>query len=216
MGIDTIKRRLVNNKSCTWIFIKRTRNYSACEINDSALFKGCIMKNNGKNNKIIVLESARVCYCTFCFNGDGNTIIIEANAEVNGCVFFMDDDNNVIHIGEHTTFTGKTELIANEGTEITIGSDCMFAYGIVLRSGDHHSILNEQGVRVNPAKSILIGNHVWVGQNAFILKNVHILDGCVVGACSVVTKSILDMNTIIAGNPAKVIKKNVSWDRNRI
>lgn len=216
MGIDVIMRRLVNNRSFIWDFLKNTKNYSVCEIKPSALFKGCIVKNDGRNNKIIISESARMCFSTICFNGNNNTVVIEANAEINGCVFFMDDDNNMIRIGDHTTFTGKTEIITNEGTKIEIGSDCMFAYGIVLRSGDHHSILNEQGKRVNPARSIVIGNHVWIGQNAFIMKNVHIPDGCVVGACSVVTKSIPTVNTIVAGNPAKEIKSNVFWDRNRI
>lgn len=216
MGIDIITRKLVNNRKFTWAFVKHTKNYSVCEIRDTALFKGCIVKNNGKNNRIIVSESARMCFCTICFNGDNNTVIIEANAEVNGCVFFMDDNNNMIKIGKYTTFTGKTEIIANEGTEIVIGSDCMFAYGIVLRSGDHHSILNEQRKRLNPARSIVIGDHVWIGQNAFIMKSVHIADGCVVGACSVVTKSVPIINTIVAGNPAKEIKSNVFWDRNRI
>lgn len=216
MGIDILTRKLVNNRSFVWNVVKRTKNYSVCEIDDSAIFKGCIVKNNGENNKLIVSESSKISFCTFCFNGNGNTVFIEANVEVNGCVFLMDDDNNAIRIGKDTTFTGKTEIIANEGTEITIGTDCMFAYGIVLRSGDHHSILNEYGKRVNLARSIVIGNHVWIGQNAFIMKNVHISDGCVVGACSVVTKDIAEVNTIVAGNPAKKIKGNISWDRHRI
>ncbi|MBQ8538908.1 MAG: CatB-related O-acetyltransferase [Ruminococcus sp.] len=52
----------------------------------------------------------------------------------------------------------------------------------------------------------VIGNDVWICQNATILPGVHIGDGAIIGANSVVTKDV-EPYTIVAGNPAKVIKK---------
>ena len=52
----------------------------------------------------------------------------------------------------------------------------------------------------------MIGNDVWIGQNAVILPGVHIGDGAIVGANSVVGSDI-DPYTIVVGNPAKVLRK---------
>lgn len=56
------------------------------------------------------------------------------------------------------------------------------------------------------AKEIVIGNNVWIGGNAVILPGVHIGDGCVIGAGSVVTKDT-EPNSIYVGNPAKMLKR---------
>jgi len=71
----------------------------------------------------------------------------------------------------------------------------------------------------------IVGNDVWIGQNATILPGVHIGDGAIIGLNSVVTKDI-EPYTIVAGNPAKVIRKRFDnelielmlelkwWDKN--
>lgn len=216
MRFEMVERHLVNSRGGMWKAIRCSQNYSICSISKEAIFRGCIVRNNGKNNHIIVESGAKVCYCTFSINGDNNTIHIKKNTVINGCVFFADDDLNEIRIGENSTFTGKTELIVTEGTKLTIGNDCMFAYGIVVRTGDHHSILDGMNERINLSKDIVIGNHVWIAQNAFLLKGVKIEDNCIIGACSVVTKSFQGKNLILAGNPARVIRADVSWERERL
>jgi len=216
MNCDFIKRHLVDNRSIIWKVIRKGKDYSVCDIDSKSVFKGCLINNNGHNNKIIIESDAKVSFCTFNFTGNNNIVIIKKKSVINGCVFFLDEDNNQIQIGEESTFTGKSEFIATEGTTIEIGRDCMFAYGIVLRTGDHHSILNSQGNRVNSAKNIKLGEHVWIGQNAYLLKGVEIKSGCVVGACSVVTNRVSEENCVVAGNPAKVIKSGISWDRKKL
>lgn len=58
---------------------------------------------------------------------------------------------------------------------------------------------------------IQIGNHVWIGARAIILKGVTIGDGVVVAAGAVVTKDV-PPNTLVGGVPAKIIKENISWE----
>ena len=55
--------------------------------------------------------------------------------------------------------------------------------------------------------SVIIGNNVWIGDKATILPNVTIGDGAVIAANSVVTKDV-PAYSVVAGNPAKVIKEN--------
>lgn len=215
MGKETLISHFVDNHRFTWFIFQRTKNYSICEIEHSGSFKGCIVRNGGKDNRVIIESGAALRFCTISFQGNNNTLIIRKNAVVNGCVFFFDDDCNTIDIGEKSTFTGKTEFITTEGTRIDIGRDCMFAYGIVLRTGDHHSIFGNDNSRINLSKNIKLGDHIWVGQNAFILKGVKLRNGSIVGACSVVTKSQSEENIVLVGNPARIVKTDITWDRAR-
>jgi acetyltransferase-like isoleucine patch superfamily enzyme len=69
------------------------------------------------------------------------------------------------------------------------------------------------GEKPKPLTDIRIGNKVWMGMGAWVLKNVSIADGCVVGAASVVTKSFFAKNSGLAGNPAHIVKENITWNR---
>jgi acetyltransferase-like isoleucine patch superfamily enzyme len=120
-------------------------------------------------------------------------------------------------IGKFTSFISAHLAVTESKSKIIIGEDCMFAYDIDVRTGDSHSILDMQsGRRINYAADVKIGNHVWVAAHSIILKGVQIMDNCIIGTGSVVTKSCGDSNVIYAGNPAKVVKTNISWSRERI
>jgi acetyltransferase-like isoleucine patch superfamily enzyme len=59
--------------------------------------------------------------------------------------------------------------------------------------------------------AVSIGNRVWIGVGAKILKGVTVGDGAIVAAGSVVTRDV-PAATLVAGNPARVIREQVSWD----
>lgn len=92
---------------------------------------------------------------------------------------------------------------------ITIGKKCLFSYNVSLLDHDH--VLNKKGISpidsgITPGKEIIIGDNCFIGAHSFILKGVKLGQQCVIGANSVVTESFPDYS-IIAGNPAKLIKK---------
>jgi acetyltransferase-like isoleucine patch superfamily enzyme len=100
---------------------------------------------------------------------------------------------------------------------VEIGKDCMFAYDIDIRTGDSHSIIDSTtGSRINYAKDINIGNHVWVAAHSIILKGVSIADNCVIATGAVVVKGFNEQGIIVAGNPGKIVKRNITWSRERL
>lgn len=113
-----------------------------------------------------------------------------------------------------STFTTQSEIkigngvLINDSTfigahgKLTIGDNTMIAAEVVILDTDWHGI-DGQPPQERP---VTIGNHVWIGLRAMILEGVTIGDNSIVGAGSVVTKSVAP-NTIVAGNPARFIRE---------
>ncbi|MFS2346010.1 acyltransferase [Bacteroides xylanisolvens] len=91
--------------------------------------------------------------------------------------------------------------------QITIGEDVAISERVTIRDSDNHQIVNYPHQMSAP---ILIGNHVWIGMGAMILKGVTIGDGAIIGAGSIVTHDI-PAKALAVGCPAKVIRTNVEW-----
>jgi acetyltransferase-like isoleucine patch superfamily enzyme len=80
-----------------------------------------------------------------------------------------------------------------------------------LHTTDYHKIL-EDGRYTNPPKNIHIGSHCWIGLQCLILKGTSIADNVIVGARSLLNKEFPESNAVIAGNPAGIVKRDVTWD----
>lgn len=95
-----------------------------------------------------------------------------------------------------------------------MGEDNLWSTGIVIRASDGHQIFdNKSGRLKNKSRPIVIGNHVWVGANATILKGSVIANDSIVGDSAVVAKEFQESNVAIAGNPGKVVGQDISWLR---
>lgn len=90
---------------------------------------------------------------------------------------------------------------------IEIGENVAISENVTIRDSDNHEIIGGNTLITQP---VIIGNHVWIGMNVTILKGVTIGDGAIIAAGSVVNKNVLS-NTLVAGIPAKLIKKDVEW-----
>lgn len=93
---------------------------------------------------------------------------------------------------------------------IVIGDHCAIGRNVLIMDFDAHEITYEDGSKNQITAPVTIGRHVWIGAGATILKGVTIGDNAVIGAGSVVTKNVAP-NTIVAGNPAKVIREKIQW-----
>lgn len=111
-------------------------------------------------------------------------------------------------VGSRTSFQQRLSLNCAHG--ITIGSDCVFSWDVQIMDTDFHQLIEESGEKPDITAPIVIGDKVWVGAKATILKGVTIGDECVIAACSVVTKSF-PPRTLIAGVPAKKVRTIGGW-----
>lgn len=109
-----------------------------------------------------------------------------------------------IKIGERSYIGDRTEIHA--GKSVTIGNGVLIAWNCNITDRDYHKFESDSE-RVEP---VVIGDHVWIGLGSTILKGVSIGEGAVIAAGSVVTRDV-PKRALAAGNPAKVVKENVSW-----
>jgi len=171
------------------------------------------LRVKGNNNHIHIPPSTTFTGHIFVRGNNVNITIGEHCRLVADIV--IKGSNQSISIGEGTTFA-SVYLLCLERSHISIGRWCMFSREIEVRTSDAHSLLNRKtGKRLNPAASVTIGDHVWVGVGAIINKGATIADDCVVGAKSFVNKPFAESGVVIAGTPAKIIRKGVTWHRGR-
>lgn len=171
------------------------------------------------NSKLEIGDRTEIEKCSF-FVGDDASLLVGNNAKFFGEGSLGAIDGSLLKIGNDFTAGAGYVLTSGKDTECVIGNDCMFSFDIILMSNDgSHSIFDvETGKNINSTdeirkkRKIIIGNHVWVGIRATILYNTEVGDGSIIGAESLV-KSKIPNNCIAAGNPAKVVKRNIAWSR---
>jgi acetyltransferase-like isoleucine patch superfamily enzyme len=170
----------------------------------------------GKNNLIEFGEGCRLSNTLIRIRGDNHRIVLGKQCTYQGGNMWIEDHDCILTIGDNTTVVEAVIGVTEPGSKIEIGPECMFAHGIELRCGDSHSIIDKAtGKRINYAKDIKLGKHIWLASDVMILKGVELGDDCVVASRALVTKSF-PANSLIGGAPAAVIRENIAWDRRRI
>ena len=96
---------------------------------------------------------------------------------------------------------------------IRIGADCAISWNTNILDGNGHDLTVDGVVKPWP-RAVEIGDNVWIGTGAIVLPGVLVEDGAVIGAGSVVTRQV-PARTVVAGNPAQVIGKDVEWVKER-
>jgi acetyltransferase-like isoleucine patch superfamily enzyme len=117
-------------------------------------------------------------------------------------------DSGRLSIGANTNVNGLgTKILCAES--VTIGAGCTFSWEVQVLDNDFHAITVDGSQQPSRAP-VVIGDRVWVGTRAVILKGVTIGDGAVVAAGAVVNKDV-PAGAIVAGIPAKVVGRADSW-----
>ena len=188
-------------------------NFLRCEVNEIKIQESCeiFFKSNVAKNNILVIscfsQIKKLKVCFFC----SNSICYIGNSR--GAYSIEMGEDCLLTISNGVSSSSVVDLCTAEGTCISIGDDCMFAKDVCVKTNDYHPIFDvRSGKRVNVSKDIVVRDHVWVGAKSFISKGTEIGTGSVVGYGSYVS-GFFPNNCCVAGIPAKVIKRDIAWER---
>lgn len=172
------------------------------------------------NSKIEFVEGVKnnILYC------EDNVVLENSNINFKGSnsVVFLSENrhtyflhvtaynNSTLYLGKNNYMNKRLHIILSEGKNVIVGEECLFALGCWIRTADPHIIYNvETKLRINNSKNVIIGDHIWCGQDVLILKGSQIGSGCIIGARAVVSGKRLNSNSVYAGNPIRCVKDNV-------
>lgn len=156
--------------------------------------------------------------------GIDNTLYIQAK----NSIIHLESDS-VLHFSANAIFSKGICLWLEKGAKMNIGTNffcnnnctfrctnqitlhdnVLFGWNIMLNTTDGH-IVEIDGKTNKTSGFIEIGYHTWVASNTNISKNVNISRECVVAQCSLVNKSFHTSHCLIAGIPAKIVRKNLN------
>jgi acetyltransferase-like isoleucine patch superfamily enzyme len=118
-------------------------------------------------------------------------------------------DRALLSIGEFTSIWYGTVISAKHA--ITIGSHCAISWNCTIVDDDMHEMLGAEGGEDAPRDpAVHIGDHVWIGAAAMVLKGVTIGEDAVVAAGALVTRDV-PPRTLVAGVPAKPVRTIAGW-----
>lgn len=164
----------------------------------------------GKNNTLVVSDITRIKKATISFDCNNATCSI-GNSTFTGFVRLGEDCEVVI--ADKVTTAGHCYISTAEGSKVHIGEDSMIAKGVELRSDDAHAFFDvNTDNRLNPCQNITIGEHVWIGAFSSLLGGADVGQGSIIGYRSLL-KNKISNNVLAVGHPARVIKKDIAWER---
>ena len=156
-----------------------------------------------------ISPNAKIVQCKIEILGSNNTLVIEEGVNIRNTQIEIVGENSLIHIAKECIVGHGSYLSAKEGKSLIIKEKCMLSRNVKIMTSDGHPVY-EDGNIINHAKDVLINEHVWLADNVTILKGVTIGAHSIVGINATLTHTI-EANSIAVGNPAKVVKKNISW-----
>jgi len=176
---------------------------------------GLDIEIKGSNNTITFTPETIFKSSKIIIEADNANLSFGLSPEINNLsVFVRLGKNQKLKWGNGSTITGGYIELCETDASVTIGQDCMIGWHVSIVATDFHSVLDKKTKKVlNGPGNVIIGNKCWLGHGVRLLKNANIPDNTIVGAESVVTKKFKDNYTVIAGNPANVVKRDICWDR---
>lgn len=120
------------------------------------------------------------------------------------------DYGSYCHIGNGVFINHNAYLM--DGGGITIGDNCFIGPNLGAYTASHPLLPEERNTGLEKALPIVIGRDCWLGANVTIMPGVTIGEGCVIGACSLVTKDI-PAHSLAMGSPARVVRPITEDDR---
>jgi acetyltransferase-like isoleucine patch superfamily enzyme len=136
--------------------------------------------------------------------GEGAVFNVNGTVVLGPGVRILLAPNAQLTVGDGTYVTGASTFVVR--TQLEIGRRCAIAWDVLLMDTDFHILDNTKANSIG----IAIGDDVWIGAGARILKGVTIGSGAVIAAGTVVTRNVAPRQ-LVAGNPARTVREGVEW-----
>lgn len=198
----------------TWklyVLVKHPKSASLHVYNRSNVYidkTACLVLGENSSLSINVLNLKRdKLLPTTLYLANNAKMICKGNITMYEGACIVVHDGGKLEIGKNLAMNASVIQCASH---ISIGDNCLIGADILIQDTDFHPVLDENGQAKPISKPIQIGNKVWICAKATILKGVTIGDGAIIAAGTVVSKNV-PAHSLVAGNPARVIKENIYW-----
>ena len=145
----------------------------------------------GGGNNIAVLDKDLQLHKNSVINFCGsNSVAFLSSNTMPYCINVSVANNQALYFGKNIYLNSNNAFLRirlSEQKHLLIGDRCRISFGVWIRFADHPVYSIDTHERINPSKSVFIGDRVWLGQNALILNGTHIGSGSIIGAHAVVS-----------------------------
>jgi len=165
------------------------------------------------SNAVLKIHSSNLnLNLDFFITSPDSECIIHKNVVGNIDIRLAYGKGSKLHIGANSHIYGARFRL-DENAQIFVGENNLISTDVYISGSDGHAIIDCQtGKIINAIKEpLVIGNNCWIGTRVTILKNAFIPNNTIVGAGSLIASKFHEEYTVIAGNPAHVIKRDVCW-----
>lgn len=189
--------------------LEKNRIVGNPKINNSTIsFKG--------NNNVLYCEgNVKITNAQFLFEGNNSIVYLSSTMNSQYSITLVLYNNSTFFIGREGNISSPININIQESQNVIIGAECSLSSGVNIRTADIHPIYdNQTKQRVNYAKSVFIGDHVWIGHLAYVSRGVKIGSGAIVDNYSFVPHNAqIPSNSLVVGNPTRIEKQNVFFTK---
>ena len=179
------------------------------------VMRKCSIEYAGTGNILYCEEGVKLSDCRIVFHGDNSLVYFSKTKHTYECIIHI-WSNSTFYIGPDSFMNRTTPMsvYAGEGRTVFIGKDALISRGIEFRTSDPHLVFsNKTHERLNPSKDVFVGDHVWLGEDALLLKGTTIGSGSIIGARALCSGKRVASNESWGGNPAKRITSGVFFTK---
>ena len=207
-----VKKCKAVGESPVYVALRHTINRLLKKKNVMCSSDVCIkgMGNIQTNGNLLLIGMS---YNGLMCKGDRTNVSIEGKLIINGAFSIgkgcrIDVAPNAIVSLEGGYINALSKICI--GHHLTIGKNCAISWDTLFLDRDFHYLVKEE--HAMKADGIEIGDNCWVGNNVSLTRGARVPNDTIIASNSLVNREFSETNTLIGGIPARVLRRNVSWE----